>query len=88
MAKEEKTDEKKLSAEEGLKLVQERRKTTGQTKAGGKPVKWTGQFLQWTIRAENVGRICIFPLIRRIDPFISVRFVVMLSMIFLVGMKD
>jgi len=39
MAKEEKKDEKRLSAEEGLELVQERRKTTHQTKAGGKPVK-------------------------------------------------
>jgi hypothetical protein len=37
MAKEK--DEKRLSAEEGLKLVQERRKTTHQTKAGGKAVE-------------------------------------------------
>jgi len=32
-------DEKKLSNEEELKLVQERRRTTHQTKAGGTKVK-------------------------------------------------
>ena len=32
-------EEKKLSDEEGLKLVQQHRKTTHQTKAGGKVVK-------------------------------------------------
>ena len=87
MAKEEKKDEKNLSAEEGLKLVQQRRKTTHQTKAGGKVVEWMEQFLQWTIRAKSAGRICGFPLIRIIDPYITVRLVVMLSMTFPVGMK-
>jgi len=39
MAKEEKKGEKRLSDEDGLKLVQERRKTTHQTKAGGEVVE-------------------------------------------------
>lgn len=38
MSKEER-QEKKLSAEEGLKLAQQRRKTTHQTKANGKAVE-------------------------------------------------
>lgn len=39
MVEKEKKDEKKLSAEEGLELVHERRKATHQTKAGGKVVE-------------------------------------------------
>jgi len=39
MAKDEKKDEKKLSDAEGYALAQERRKTTHQTKPGGKVVE-------------------------------------------------
>lgn len=39
MADKEKENEKKLSGDELLKLVQKRRRTTHQTKAGGKVIK-------------------------------------------------
>ena len=87
MAKDEKKDEKKLSDAEGYALAQERRKTTHQTKPGGKVVEWKGYFLQWTILVVSAGRICILSAKRINGSLTSVRPAVTANTIILDGMK-